>query len=83
MKYFKKPLTLDEIRKLCTHDTQISGIIALTQDEVLSTSLDTFIDLLSLKLCGSKELKDIDYTIINTEDGLVYYKVTVDAYMLL
>ena len=80
-KYLQKPLSLEEIKLIADEDNYIEGVIAIEDSDMINNDFETFLDIISEKLCNNSRLMDIQYEMIGClpEENLILYFVSGDA----
>jgi hypothetical protein len=75
--------THDEIRAAQDDDGYITGRVEIELADVIERDLEEFYDMLAYRLVASDLLMDIDYEVIEVNNGAIVLDVTGDPRQLL
>lgn len=77
----RKPLTLAAVlkRRGKSRGTYVSGVVAVSLEEVVESNQEGFNDVLSERLVGDDVLMDIGYEVVGHRGNTLHIKVTGDA----
>lgn len=78
----KEPLTIEEILLLKNENNVVKGVVEVRVDEMISSDLEGFFDILSERLVGGP-LRDINYSVVASEGKRLLIEVSGNVTPLL
>ena len=79
----KPVLTREEIVAQFESTGEVKGKVSVSPNDMIEGDLESFLDLLSIRLIGDELLCDTRYRAVGVEDGDVVFEVTGDPSMSL